>query len=164
MLKLLQDYYTDRYYYMVLLMKKLLFFVALSFLNFNILFAEDGRINLLCKYENNYYRNWDQKEFGRTVISDEAQKSITFTIIKKIDKIYFNTTYRADWEWTTEADYTSNVSESEYNFKFLAGNKYKSIRLNRFDGNLYFLTGFTDDDNKYQWKVSYNCKKAEQKF
>ena len=81
-----------------------------------------------------------------------------------IDKIYFNTTYRADWEWTVEADYTSNVSESEYNFKFLVGNKYKSIRLNRFDGNLYFLTGFTDDDNKYQWKVSYNCKKADQKF
>ena len=145
-------------------MKKLLGIVVLGLLWCNVGFTEEEKINLLCKYENNYYRNWDQGEFGKIVINDEAQQSINFTIIKLQDNYFFSTSYRTDWDWTNDAEYSHKVTEGEYVFKYLAGNKYRSIRLNRFDGSLFFLTGFTNDDGKYQWKVSFNCKKAQQKF
>ena len=148
-------------------MKKPLLFIVLSLLNFNSLFAEEVKINLLCKYENNYYRNWDQKEFGRISIYDDAQKSIKFTIIKSEDDYYFDTTYKSiDWSWTSNAVFTNLVTDSEYSFLFVDAvkKKYKSIKLNRFDGSMFFLTGNTEDDNKYQFKVNYKCEKVEQKF
>ena len=145
-------------------MKKLLGIIVLGLLSSNVGFSDEIKTNLLCKYENHYYRNWDQGEFGTTVINETRQDSITFTIMELENNYGFDTSYRTDWDWTVNAEYSHNVTETQYNFYYLLGTKYRTVRLNRFDGSLFFLTGYTNDNDKYQWKVSYSCQKAEQKF
>ena len=126
--------------------------------------VEANTTNLNCKYKNHYYNDWDREIYGLTTIDEAAQTSINFSIIEDNGDFTFDTNYETDWEWTYGYGFFDYVTEGEYHFKVIVNNKYRSIKLNRFDGNLTFLTGFTDDDNKYQWKVSYVCKKAEQLF
>ena len=103
-------------------------------------------------------------EYGMTKVDEDTQPSINFTIIENNGNYNFDTNYLADWEWTYDNEFKDYHTEGEYHFRVQVKNKYRSIRLNRFDGNLTFLTGYTDDQNKYQWKVSFVCKKAEQLF
>mgnify|MGYP001470936455 FL=1 len=142
-------------------MKHLLsIFILLS----SVSLAEANTTNLNCNYKNHYYRNWDMNEYGMTKVDEDTQPSINFTIIENNGNYNFDTNYIADWEWTYDNEFEDYHTEGEYHFRVEVKNKYRSIKLNRFDGNLTFLTGYTDDQNKYQWKVSFVCKKAEQLF
>ena len=126
--------------------------------------VEANTTNLNCEYKKHYYRDWDREEYGMTKVDEDTQTSINFSIIENNGDYSFETNYLTDWEWTYGNKFLDYVTEGEYHFKVIVGNKYRSIKLNRYDGELYFLTGFTDDDNRYQWKVSFKCKKAEQLF
>ena len=38
------------------------------------------KTNLNCAYLNTYYQDWDEGKFGQTIVSDQAQSSINFSI------------------------------------------------------------------------------------
>ena len=145
-------------------MKKLSLYVFLGLLWCNVGFAEE--IKLSCQYIKNYYQNWDQGEFGTTRFSHEMEGSedlkIYFIIKKHEDGSYgFETNMPATW---IKGQLTSKVSDAEYIFKITEKNAYNMLTLDRFTGELIYLSGYHNDGGRYQWKDYYNCKKAEQKF
>ena len=98
-------------------------------------------------------------------MSDQAQSSINFSIIKDNQNYSFETNLSYHWDWVENAKkFEDIVNEGEYQFIAIDGSKYLLIKLNRFDGRLEVMSGYTNDENKYQWKESFSCQKTEQKF
>lgn len=123
------------------------------------------KTNLNCAYLNTYYQDWDEGKFGQTIVSDQAQSSINFSIIKDNQNYSFETNLSYHWDWVENAKkFEDIVNEGEYQFIAIDGSKYLLIKLNRFDGRLEVMSGYTNDENKYQWKESFSCQKTEQKF
>lgn len=144
-------------------MKKLLMIIFLGLFWSGSANAE--RTNLNCSYLNTYYQDWGKGKFGETIVSDQVQKTINFTLIKANQKFGFETNLLYNWSWIENAKkFEDEVSEGEYKFLAKENNRYIMIKLNRFNGLLEAVSGYTNDENKYQWKESFSCKKAEQKF
>tara|TARA_B100001769_G_C21580989_1_gene328575 strand:- start:65 stop:502 length:438 start_codon:yes stop_codon:yes gene_type:complete len=145
-------------------MKKLLGIIFCSFF-ITISASSDERTNLICVYVETYYQDWDEGKFGQSVTLDDAQKSINFSILRDSDNYGFDTNKLGNWEWVKNVkSFDDIVSDGEYKFIAVDGVKYMLINLNRFDGNLEFILGYTNDDNKYQWKETFSCEKAKAKF
>ena len=145
-------------------MKKFLIILVVILSWCNASFAEE--IKLSCQYIKNYYQNWDQKEFGTTRFSHEIEDredlKIYFIINKHEDGSYgFTTNMPASWR---EGPMTTEVNDAQYIFNITEKNSYDMVTLDRYTGELIYLSGHHNDDGKYQWKDYYNCKKAEQKF
>ena len=127
--------------------------------------ASAERINLVCSYLNTYYQDWDEGKFGQTIVSDQTQSVINFSILKENQNYGFETNLLYNWDWIKNSKkFDDIVNEGEYKFIAKDNSKYLLIRLNRFDGSLEILSGYTNDDNKYQWKETFYCIKAQQKF
>jgi len=145
---------------------KKVYLILVIFLIWNThLYSREEKTNLLCNYLNTYYHDWDQQKFGETIVSDQAQKSINFTIIENNQKYNFETNLMYNWSWVENAKkFQDIVNDGEYNFVANDGTKYLLINLNRYDGRLEIIMGYSNDKNRYQFKESYVCKKTEQKF
>lgn len=90
---------------------------------------------------------------------------MNFTIIKNNQKYNFETNLLYNWSWVENAKkFQDIVNDGEYNFVADDGTKYLLIKLNRYDGRLEIIMGYSNDENRYQFKESYVCKKTEQKF
>ena len=127
--------------------------------------ASAERINLVCSYLNTYYQDWDEGKFGQTIVSDQTQSVINFSILKENQNYDFETNLLYNWDWIKNSKkFDDIVNEGEYKFIAKDNSKYLLIRLNRFDGRLEILSGYTNDDNKYQWKETFYCIKTQQKF
>ena len=123
--------------------------------------------NLICNYQETYYRNWDQGQFGRTFYSDDAQKTIFFKITKDKGENLFKTDLVIhNLQWLKEKnDKLIDVSnENNYWFSWASSKnkRYISVRINRFNGELIHSTGSNDD--RYYIKETYNCDKLRKKF
>lgn len=123
------------------------------------------KINLVCSYLNTYYQDWDEGKFGQTIVSDQTQSVINFSILQEGQNYGFETNLLYNWDWIKNAKkFDDIVNEGEYKFVAKENSKYLLIRLNRFNGRLEIMSGYTNDDNKYQWKENFSCTKSQQKF
>ena len=144
-------------------MKKLLGILVLGLLLSSKVYAEE-KINLICKYLNSYYVSWDQGMFGETIVDESRQDSINFSIVKSNMQNRFETNFLTDWDWIGGSKIQDSTSDGEYKFLMNKDNQYMVIKLNRYDGNLEFKKGYTDDDGKYSLKDNYKCKTAVQQY
>ena len=144
-------------------MKKLLVIVVLGLLFSGNAYAEE-KTKLICTYMNTFYQNWDQGDFGQTIVSEDAQPSIYFNFSNNPKIHRFETNLSTNWEWIAGGKFEKISTDGEHQFMTIVEDKYMSIILNRYDGLLTFLLGYTNDENKYQWRETFKCKKAVQKF
>ena len=144
-------------------MKKLLGIVVLGLLLSGNAYAEE-KTKLICSYMNTFYQNWDSGDFGQTIVSEDAQPSIYFNFSNNPKIPLFETNLSTNWSWIEGGKFEKISTDGEHQFITIVGDKYMSIILNRYDGLLTFLSGYTNDNNKYQWRETFKCKKAVQKF
>ncbi|WP_440928730.1 hypothetical protein [Candidatus Pelagibacter sp.] len=143
-------------------MKKLFFTIILSIFLISNTYAE--KTNLICNYVETFYQDWDEGKYGQTIVSDSAQSSINFKIYNTT-RYWFETSFRTNWDWVEGAErFVGFKKEEEYFFYAESNSKYMDIRLNRYDGKLDFVKGYTNDNRRYLWRDTYVCKKAEKKF
>ena len=121
---------------------------------------------LVCEYQETYFRNWDQGQFGETIENESATKVGYFNIIQNSDQNFaFETNIRLpNLRNMKDEKFESTVDEKYYLFQVQKDNLYISIALDRYSGILTTQTGHTDDNGKYLIQNFYSCKKGEQKF
>ena len=149
-------------------MKKLLEVIFLALLlSGNAYTHENPReTKLSCIYIETFYRNWDNNQFGETIINDTAVKNIYFNISKKDNNKYgFETNMQISNLQSVKGEkFSSKVDDNNYFFYISKNTSYTSIELNRYNGKLVNASGHTNDDSKYLIQEFYNCEKAKQKF
>jgi len=146
-------------------MKKLLLTILLALFLIGNTFAKDTK--LICEYKETFYRNWNNNQFGETIIDESATKiAYFFNITKNNDNDYgFETNIRLpNLQSIKDTKFESIVDDNNYLFTAQKNRLYVSIGINRYNGALTTQTGHTNDGGKYLIQSSYICKKGEQKF
>jgi len=128
--------------------------------------ADAEKTKLICEYKETYYRNWNNNQFGETIIDESATKIAYFNITKNNNDDYgFETNIRLpNLQNIKNEKFESIVDENNYLFTAKKNTLYISIGINRYSGALTTQTGHTNDDGKYLIQSSYLCRKGEQKF